>query len=142
MKAEQYLRQAERLNADINDKMAELEQLKSLRLSITASLQGAGGGSGGDRLCAITAKILDMEAELNAMIDTYVDLRKEIAETVAMVQDAKLRTLLQKIYLDLGHKPQKVIAMEMHYSRQHIDRLHKQALEAVDVILRKRGRRS
>lgn len=139
MNAEQYLKQAADKNADIEEKMAELQRLKSLRLSITASLQGAGGGSsGGDRLCYITAQILDMEAELNAMIDAYVDLRKEIAATVGMVQDVRLRKLLQKKYLDL--KPQKVIASEMHYARQHVDRLHKQALEAVEAILRKRGK--
>ena len=139
MNAEQYLKQVADKKADIDDKMADLQRLKSLRLSVTASLQGTGGGSGsGDRLCYITAQILDMDAELNAMIDAYVDLRKEISITVGMVQDERLRKLLQKKYFD--HKPQKVIASEMHYARQHIDRLHKQALEAVEAILRKRGK--
>ena len=61
-------------------------------------------------------------------------LKKEIMATIRAVSDVELQTLLEKRYLCFLSWEK--IAVEMHYSIQHIYRMHDTALSCVAAIMR------
>ena len=63
-----------------------------------------------------------------------VELKKEIMRTIHSVSDVELQTLLEKRYLCFLSWEK--IAVDMHYSIQHIFRMHDQALSKVSAIMR------
>lgn len=67
-------------------------------------------------------------------MDNLVELKKEIMATIHAVSDVELQTLLEKRYLCFLSWEK--IAVEMHYSIQHIYRMHDTALSSVAAIMR------
>ena len=91
MTAKQYLQQAYRLNELINSDLAELEQLRVLATSVS-SPNLSGMPSGGSRntepdFVRAIEKIYDLEKVINAEIDRFVDLKKEIRIVINQVPD-------------------------------------------------------
>ena len=78
-------------------------------------------------------KILELQESLQTDIDRLVELKKEIMGTVKAVEDVELQALLEKRYLCFLSWEK--IAVDMHYSIQHIYRMHDTALAAVEEIL-------
>jgi len=77
--------------------------------------------------------MIDLQNELKRDIEALVDLKKEIMNTIRLVADSEQQTLLEKRYLCFLSWEK--IAVEMHYSIQHIYRMHDEALNVVDKIL-------
>lgn len=84
---------------------------------------------------SMVASIVEYSDELNGTtyIDRLVELKKEIMGTVKAVEDVELQALLEKRYLCFLSWEK--IAVDMHYSIQHIYRMHDTALAAVEEIL-------
>lgn len=85
-------------------------------------------------------KIIDLQTELNADINSLVDLKRDIMRTIRSVANDEYQTLLEKRYLCFLSWEK--IAVEMHYSIQHIYRMHDEALTEVNVLLTMRGNES
>ncbi len=126
----EYLSQYKLLGMRIEAKVQQAEELR--RKAQTVS----GGNSGGahssapyDRIGELTAKIVDLEREINAEIDSLVELRREIGERIGQVRSDKLRTLLELRYINCMTFEQ--IAVHMNYSYKQVCRLHGQALTQV-----------
>lgn len=135
MTAKQYLSQARYLQPRINAKMEQIQQLRALAEKRTANYgPSPGGGSSPDRRMDIAARMIDMERELDAEIDRYIDLQREIADVINRVGDQRLCALLELRYLN-GCK-WAVIARRMHYSYDNVQRLHAAALRKVAAILK------
>lgn len=75
------------------------------------------------------AKIADLQAEIDREIGRLTDLRREVETAIASVEDALLRELLERRYID-GDTFEE-IAVCLHYSWRNILRKHGKALSAV-----------
>jgi hypothetical protein len=129
MTAKRYLQQAKRLNARIDANLLEVERLRALATSISSvdlSREGVRTSGTPDRTGNVVAKIVDLEKEINAEIDGFVDLMREIRERIDAMDDDDLRLILKKRYLNFQKWER--IAIDMDLTYQWVHRLHKRAL--------------
>jgi hypothetical protein len=89
---------------------------------------------GGSKVERAVLKIIEVEDSLKRDVEDLVELKKEIMHTIHSVSDVELQTLLEKRYLCFLSWEK--IAVDMHYSIQHIFRMHDQALSKVSAIMR------
>ena len=131
MNAKEYLSQAYRIDQRINSKLAQVMSLRALLGKATGTLTGAPKAatpnphSMEDTIC----KMVDMENEINADIDTLVDLKTEIMTCIKAVGNPEYQTLLELRYLCF--KNWEDISTEMGYSLRRLYELHNLALEQI-----------
>ena len=131
MTAKEYLKQYAALNAEINCKLEQLAGLRAISTSIPAPSGAGGSGSPSDRTGNITAKIVDMENEINAKIDRLVDLQKEIETVIEAVDDVRYRTILTERYIN-GKKWTDISAI-LHIDLRWVYSLHGEALKKIKI---------
>jgi hypothetical protein len=138
LKAERYLEQIRKSDARIDSKLVELYQLRCLATKVTAQMGSEVIQTSGvsDKVGNVTAKIVDLEAEINRLIDKFIDDKQERIKVIEQVDDALLYTILHKHYVQ--YKKFVTIAEEEHYTEVHISNKHQEALEKVQEILDKR----
>jgi hypothetical protein len=138
VEAQTYLEYIEKANAQIQNKLVEVYQLRCLAESITAPMGTEPVQTSGvsDKVGNITAKIVDLEQKINRMIDTFIDKKQERIEVIEQVEDTLLYTILHKRYVQ--GKKINIIAQEEHYTGVHISNKHQEALEEVQRILDKK----
>ena len=131
MNAKEYLSQAYRIDQRINSKLEQVMSLRALLGKATGTLTGAPKAatpnphSMEDTIC----KMVDMEHEINADIDTLVDLKTEIMTCIKQVGNPEYQTLLELRYLCF--KNWEDISTEMDYSLRRLYELHNLALEQI-----------
>lgn len=76
-------------------------------------------------------KVVALEQELDREIDRQVDERRNLEKAIRGVEDERLRLLLEYRYFD--QLSWEELAQKMNYCYQHVFRLHKQALKAIDL---------
>lgn len=135
MTAKQYLRQAYRLNDLINSDLAELEQLKVLSTSVS-SPNLSGMPSSGTRkqeapFVNAVMKIIELEKVIDAEIDRFVDLKKEIRDVVNKVPDNNQKLVLKLRYIQF--LKWESVAAEMDLSLKQVHRIHNEALKNVKL---------
>lgn len=135
MTTKAYLGQARFLDMRIKSKIQQIDSLRELATSCTAVLSDMPKSSnhGESKVERCVMKIIEVQEGLKDDIDSLVELKKEIMATIHAVEDVELQTLLEKRYLCFLSWEK--IAVEMHYSIQHIYRMHDEALSAVTEIL-------
>lgn len=136
MTAKQYLKQAYRLNELINSDIQELEQLKALSKSISSpNLFGMPSGSKKQEAVFVNAimKIVDLEKIINAEIDKFVDLKKEIRNVILKIPDNNYKLCLMLRYIQF--RKWNTIAAEMNFSLKQVYRIHGKALHEVQKVL-------
>lgn len=134
--AKAYLKRIRLYDAHINNKMEELERLRAMVTKITLTLRDdAGGGSRSqDKLGDAVSRMVDLQAELNAEIDRYVDSKAEICNALNKIQNRRYFEVLHKRYVLF--KTWQQIADEMGYADvRNVYRLHGRALLAFNRIL-------
>lgn len=134
MTAKQYLRQAYRLNELINSDIQELEQLKALSRSISSpNLSGMPSGSRKQEAPFANAvmKIVDLEKVIDAEIDRFVDLKKEIRTVISTAEDNSQQLCLKLRYLQF--LKWESVATEMDLSLKQVHRIHNEALQAIKL---------
>lgn len=131
MTTKDYLSQAYRLDQRINAKIAQVASLNDLATKCTSTLSGMPGSpkKGKDSMAEVIAKIVDLQAEINADIDRLVDLKKEIVTAIKGVGDIECQTLLEKRFLCF--KTWEEIAVEMGYTLRYVYKLRDKALKKV-----------
>lgn len=134
--AQEFLRQIELCDTHISNKLEELDRLNDLARKITTSLSMAPAhGSGNqDKLGNAVAKIVDLEREINAEIDHYVDKKTEVKRVLEKIKNPDQLKVLSKHYLLFETLEQ--IACEMGYSYRNICYIHGRGLQAVSEILK------
>ena len=132
---ETYLGQARFLDMRIKSKIQQIDSLRELATSCTAvfSDMPRNPNHGSSKVERCVLKIIEVQEGLKDDINELVELKKEIMSTIKAVDDVELQTLLEKRYLCFLSWEK--IAVEMHYSIQHIYRMHDSALAAVTEIL-------
>ena len=132
---QEYLMQVKLCDAHINNKLEELAQLKALATKVTSTLKqdAVSGGGFGDKVGDVVSRIVDMQNEINAAIDEYVDKKKEVKRIIEQVTNPDQLNVLLKCYI--LHESLEQIACEMGYSYRNICYIHGRALQAVAVVM-------
>lgn len=129
MTAKQYLSQAYRIDQRINSKLEQIVSLRALAAKATSTLSDTlpSGTRNVHSMEDIIAKMVDLENEINADIDTLVDLKREFVFIIKKISNPEYQTLLELRYLCF--KTWEQIAVEMGYGLRYIHKLHGKALE-------------
>ncbi len=130
MNAKEYLSQALWLDQMILSKLEQLETLKSLSMKVTSSFTKekiCGGNIEKSKMESTMVKVIDLENEINADIDRLVDLKKDIQDTINMMDDINQQLLLELRYL--SGKGWDEIAASMGYDPRTVYRIHGKALK-------------
>lgn len=134
--AQKYLRQVELYGVRISNMLEELKRLKLLTTQITAALkQDVVSHSGNqDKIAEAVAKIVDLENEISAAIDEYIDKWREVGALVDKMDNPDEAAVLHKLYFEKKTWPQ--IAVEMNMTERNAQYIHGRALQSVRRILR------
>lgn len=148
MNAKEYLSQAYYIDREINLILAKADKLRQSLYGRAATYDSTGGvKSSGDKdtLGRTFEKIDEYERKANELIDSLIEKRIEIENTIKAVPDSIQREVLERRYLlfqewDSGYDTntgeyKKGICEEMKYSRAQIFRIHGKALEFVNMRL-------
>lgn len=129
MTAKEYLRQIGTLDAKINRRMKQVEELKVLATSTGSLTPGdkVQSSPSGDKMSGIVIKWIDMEHEITAMINELIDLKNQIIGEIHQLDDVRYIRILEMRYIDQETFEQ--IAVTMHMDIRHIFRLHGYALQ-------------
>ena len=127
MNVKQYLSQIERYDKNINNKLSELYQLKSMVGSIKTVMGGCSKINGKkDPLGNAVAKIVDTENSIYREIEKYIALRKKIVTQINGLDNMLHYQILYAKYVE--YKTFERIAEEINYSWRQTIRLHGMAL--------------
>lgn len=132
MTIKEYLSQAYRIAQRINSKLEQIKNLRELATKATSTISETGVCDSGNkqRMESIIVKIVDLEREINCDIDILVDLKKDIMAIIKKVKNPEYQTLLELRYLCF--KKWEQIAIDMGYTRRHLERMHINALKLVN----------
>lgn len=128
MTAKEYLQQYKRLDTAINAKIEQKERLLSRVQYVSPKGGSLKDGQPYDKVGCITAKILTLEAEINADIDWLVDLQREIKKRIAELPDPVHRDILEKRYINCWSI--KKIARVQNCSEETVYKNQRAALES------------
>ena len=84
LNVKEYLKQPEKMDALIKNKLIEKQGWRDIALGITANMDGERVQSSGSKSKMSDAldKVVDMEAEIDRLIDKYVDIKKDVIATI------------------------------------------------------------
>lgn len=136
-KAQEYLEQVDKLNAMIENKMAEVAQWRDVALGITSNSEGERVQSSGSKQKMSDAldRVVDLQTEINALIDRLIDLKQEIIRTIELL-NATEYDVLHKRYIQ-GMTFDEIGAAK-HKSKSWATTVHGRALQSLNMILDER----
>lgn len=131
MKAKEYLQQLQRLDTVINQKIKELGDLR-LKSRSTGAIDYSKkkvqtSPSGDAPFVKLIGRIIDLEAEINAEIDVFVDEKHKIINQIQSLKNSDYISLLFKRYVEF--KKFETIAIEMNFTYQYVLNMHGYALK-------------
>ena len=129
MDTKQYLQQISRLDRMIQNKLAEISQLRELAMSVSAvkNEERVQTTPNFDKIGTAYCKIEEMEEKLDKLIDEYVDKKNLIISQIDGIENETYYEILFARYIE--KKTFEKIADEMAYSWRQIIRLHGGALQ-------------
>ena len=103
MDAKEFMRQVEKLDIRIANKLIEQRQWRDLALGITANMEGERVQSSGSqsKMADAIARCVDMEAEIDRLVDNLVDKKKEVIQTIERLDSPIEYDILHKRYIQL-----------------------------------------
>lgn len=130
-RAIKYLSQVENIDMMIGEKQDIIDSLRSSITGTSASTESERvQTSPKDRLGETCAKIVDLCEQLNRDIDSFVDMKAEVIQTIDQyVDDLKERRLLYLRYLKFI--PIESCAKELRISRATAYNFHKAAMQKI-----------
>ncbi|AEE92536.1 conserved protein of unknown function [Tepidanaerobacter acetatoxydans Re1] len=139
MNAKEYLSRALWLDQRINNKLEQLETLRTLAMKVGANLteeKVSGGNNTKSHMESTIVKIVDLEKEINEDIDRLVDIKADIMETISRVDDPISQIILEMRYVN--GKGWDEIARGLKYNDRSVFKIHSRALKEIAKI-RKEG---
>ena len=145
MKAKDFLRKARKLDCMIANKMAEMEQWRTLATSTTAASAPETGvrvqSSGSQqRMADAIDRYIELEEEINRCIDKLIDAKKEIICVIEQLSTTEY-DVLHKMYVGVVVSSQIVylsfdeVAEKYDKSRSWATTVHGRAMKSVQKIL-------
>jgi hypothetical protein len=128
METKKYLGQIDRLDKMIQNKLSEIYQLKTMACSVSVSNEGERVQTSPDmdRLGSVVAKIIDLENETDALVDTFVDRRSHIISQIDSMENVDYYHILSLRYVHM--KTFDYIAKKTNWSIRKVFSLHGEAL--------------
>ena len=135
MTAKEYLSQAYKLDLRINGKLTQLDSLRALTQKVTVSYdrQPVSHTRNVSSLEDTVLHLVEVENEINASIDALINLKMEIATSIAGVENTDYQILLEQRYICFH--TWEAIASSLQCTVRWVHELHKRALEAFQQIL-------
>lgn len=135
MRAKAFLQEIRRLDRKIENRKMEIESLYELTSSITVAPKDVNVQSGGDqdRLGSTVARIVDLQNEIAADIERLAERKIEAIRMINELDNDEFICILIRRYV--RYQEWQVIADELHYSRQAIDKKHGLALSEFQKLL-------
>ena len=129
MTTKEYLCQISRLDRMIQNKLAEISQLRELAMSVSAvkNEERVQTTPNFDKIGTAYCKIEEMEEKLDKLIDEYVDKKNLIISQIDKIENETYYEILFARYIE--KKTFEKIADEMTYSWRQVIRLHGRALQ-------------
>lgn len=130
-----YLEQPAAINKKINALLLAKTETKALLTRCTARYDSIGGASGGYRshIDDTISKVIDLENQITAEIDTLVDKKAEILANIMRLPDNDSQTVLISRYINF--KTVEQTAALMGYCSKSIKRKTQKAIEELSEIL-------
>jgi hypothetical protein len=133
--AKEFLKQVEKLDVRIGNKLIEQRQWRDIALGITANMEGERVQSSGSqsKLSDAVIKCVDMEAEIDRLVDILIETKKEVIQTIERLDSPIEYDILHKRYIQL--KDLQEIAD--HYGRDYswVTTTHGRGLRHLQTIL-------
>lgn len=128
------MRQIEKLDKLIENKMIEKEQWKAIAFNVTARTEGERVKSSGNpqKMSDAIDRYIDIEREINESIDKLVDTKQDIINVIEQL-DTEEYDLLHKVYVQ--HKELVDVADAYGKSYSWSTTVHGTALKKVQKIL-------
>lgn len=133
MSAKEYLSQAMYIDQRINSKLEQVMTLRETATKVTATLTDM-PRSDSPNLQSMEntiVKIVDLENEINRDIDRLVDLKAEVRQLIAALENPEQQLILELRYLCF--KQWSAIMEEMGISETSVYRIHGEALKNIVV---------
>lgn len=133
MTAKRYLSQVYWLEMQVESKLMQEKELRSLAERVGMSMDRTAGTRGGNPSGReeIYIKLVEAVRELDRKIDELVDKKREIQGVIEQVEDDDCRLVLEHKYLNFLTIEQ--IAEKMHYSERWVKDKCRQGEEAVEA---------
>ena len=134
MDTKQYLQQISRLDRMIQNKLAEISQLRELAMSVSAvkNEERVQTTPNFDKIGTAYCKIEEMEEKLDKLIDEFVDKKNLIISQIDEIENETYYEILFARYIE--KKTFEKIADEMAYSWRQVIRLHGRALQEFERV--------
>lgn len=136
MTAKEYLSQIRLLDRKIDQRIEEAAELRQIAVGLRSpelKNDAVQTSPSGDPIGSAVGRYLDIEAEVNAMIDRYIDLKHKIIGEIHELPDQRMVELLYLRYVKYMTLEEISCRMEKqnggHYSYDHTRRLHWRALK-------------
>lgn len=140
MKAKEYLLQLKKKDKLIENMLVEREQWKAIATSVTQQLSADRVQSSGNpqKMADAVLKLVEIDKEIDAAIDNYVDSRREIIATITMLNaiNETYYDLLHKVYIQ--NMTLNEVADLYGQERAWADKTHGRGLEIVQRIINER----
>lgn len=137
MRAKDYLRQLQKLDKLIENKLAEKEQWKAMATSTTQQMSADRVQTSGNpqKMADAVCKIIEIEAEIDAFVDRLVDTKREVISTLERLNPTEY-DLLHKVYVQYFTFDD--VAIKMNKSYSWVTTVHGRALKNVQRMLDER----
>lgn len=135
MTTKEFLQQAVVTHQVVESRIAQIARLQSLATRTTTAIKGvpSAGTSAGSVIETRIGEVQEKSALLAEEISRMVDVRNEVAEAIARVENVNERTLLELRYLCCFSFRE--ITKLMFLSIRKVFQLHNQALKSVSKNL-------
>lgn len=135
MDAKSYLRQVERLDVQIQNKLIEMQQWRDVAQGITTFVGGERVKSSGNqqKMANAIEKCVDVESEIDRLIDELIDTKKKVIETIEKLESPTEYKILHMRYIQyIGLTG---IADNLNKEYSWVTTTHGRALKNVQNIL-------
>ena len=138
MTAKQYLNRARRIDQEIDSLLSAVQSTRESLESITQNYDG--DITTGSKNPHKFDRLVELESMVDQKIDSLVDVKMEIIETISMVKDGTQRELLTLYYTTKDQATNKPltweqVAVKMNYSWRRVMEIHGSALQEIQRII-------
>ena len=134
MNAKDFLRQPEKLDRMIENKLIEKQQWKTIAMGTSSHSDGERVQSSGSqqKMADAIARYVDIEAEIDGCIDTLVETKKEVISVIERLNTTEY-DILHKVYVQYKSLYEVAELYDKTYS--WVTTVHGRALKNVQEIL-------
>lgn len=137
MQAKAFLRQLEKLDRMIENKLIEKSDLWGMATNTVAEMRGerVKSTSNPQKMADAVNAMIDLDREIDACVDRLIDTKRDVISVIEQL-NASEYDLLHKIYVQ--HIPLCDVAIKIDKSYSWVTTAHGRALKHVQDILDKR----